>query len=124
MIRRFLSVQEDRARGVQPPAARPTKGAFRALGAVLVPAPETGRRLGLNSRAMHALLGRLAAAQLLDVDAKRVVRLHTTLPVAWRVDGPVQYFPWHEGQLHPLLFPHRHRRSPKVTRSPTRCIDH
>ena len=52
--------------------------------------PETGRRLGLSSRAMHALLGRLAAAQLLDVDAKRVVRLHTTLPVAWRADGPVR----------------------------------
>lgn len=50
----------------------------------------TERRLGLSQRAMRTFLGKLAAARLLDVDAKRSVRLHARLPIAWRPDGPVR----------------------------------
>jgi DNA-binding Xre family transcriptional regulator len=48
------------------------------------------RRLGLNPRAMRALLDRLVEAQLVEVDAKRRVRLNARLPIAWRPDGPVR----------------------------------
>ncbi|MET0533975.1 MAG: helix-turn-helix transcriptional regulator [Steroidobacter sp.] len=48
------------------------------------------RRLGINSRAMRVLLNRLADARLAEVDAKRRVRLHARLPIAWRPDGPVR----------------------------------
>jgi len=51
---------------------------------------ETERRLDLNSRAMRSLLGRLTTARLIEVDAKRNVRLHAKLPIAWRPDGPVR----------------------------------
>jgi DNA-binding Xre family transcriptional regulator len=50
----------------------------------------TERRLGLSARAMRTFLSRLASARLLDIDAKRNVRLHARLPIAWRVDGPVR----------------------------------
>jgi hypothetical protein len=39
---------------------------------------------------MRALLSRLSTARLLEVDAKRNVRLHAKLPIAWRADGPVR----------------------------------
>lgn len=48
------------------------------------------RRLGLNPRAMRALLERLVEAQLIDIDAKRRIHLHARLPIAWRPDGPVR----------------------------------
>lgn len=48
------------------------------------------RRLGLNARTMRALLGRLMEARLIEVDAKGKVRLHASLPIAWRPDGPVR----------------------------------
>ncbi|HWK73430.1 MAG TPA: helix-turn-helix transcriptional regulator [Povalibacter sp.] len=51
---------------------------------------ETERRLDLNSRAMRSLLSRLTAARLIEIDAKRNVRLHAKLPIAWRPDGPVR----------------------------------
>ncbi|HEY4365637.1 MAG TPA: helix-turn-helix transcriptional regulator [Steroidobacteraceae bacterium] len=51
---------------------------------------QTERRLGLTARTMRTLLSRLATARLLDVDAKRNVQLHATLPIAWRPDGPVR----------------------------------
>lgn len=47
-------------------------------------------RLGLNARSMRVLLMKLVEAQLIDLDAKRRVRLHARLPIAWRPDGPVR----------------------------------
>ena len=41
------------------------------------------RRLGLNPRAMRALLDRLVGAQLIDIDVKRRIHLHARLPIAW-----------------------------------------
>lgn len=51
---------------------------------------ETERRLDLTSRAMRSLLSRLTSTRLIEVDAKRNVRLHAKLPIAWRPDGPVR----------------------------------
>src|SRR3990170_1277219 len=48
------------------------------------------RRLGLNPRSMRTLLDRLAEAQLVEVDAKRRLRLNARLPISWRPDGPVR----------------------------------
>lgn len=51
---------------------------------------EARERLGLPMRAMRALLAKLTEARLLDVDTKLKVRLHASLPIAWRHDGPVR----------------------------------
>jgi DNA-binding Xre family transcriptional regulator len=48
------------------------------------------QRLGLTSRVMRGLLTRLASAQLLQIDSGKNVRLHASLPIAWRPDGPVR----------------------------------
>lgn len=54
------------------------------------PVDDAERRLGLNAKAMRALLVRLAEAGLVDVDSKRKVVLHARLPITWRPDGPVR----------------------------------
>jgi DNA-binding Xre family transcriptional regulator len=51
---------------------------------------EVERRLSLAPPAFRALLTRLVNARLLEMDAKRKVRLHARLPIAWRPDGPVR----------------------------------
>jgi DNA-binding Xre family transcriptional regulator len=50
---------------------------------------EVQRRLGLGQRTLQDYLGTLAAAGLLQSDARRQVRLHVSPPIAWRRDGPV-----------------------------------
>ena len=48
------------------------------------------RRLELSAKTMRALLTRLVEAQLIEIDAKRKVRVYARLPIAWRPDGPVR----------------------------------
>lgn len=51
---------------------------------------ETERRLDLSPRGMRSMLTRLTAARLIEVDARRKVRVHAKLPIAWRPEGPVR----------------------------------
>lgn len=51
---------------------------------------DVARRLGLGERSLRNLLGKLAAARLLDIDSPHKVRLHARLPIAWRPNGPVR----------------------------------
>lgn len=51
---------------------------------------DAARRLGLSERGTRSLLGKLAAARLLDIEASNKVRLHARLPIAWRANGPVR----------------------------------
>lgn len=47
-------------------------------------------RLGLNERVVRNFLSKLTAAGLIETVAKRQLRLHARLPIAWRPDGPVR----------------------------------
>jgi transcriptional regulator with XRE-family HTH domain len=51
---------------------------------------ETRARLKISSKAMRELLSALSAARLVDIGAKRGLRFHARLPIAWRADGPVR----------------------------------
>ena len=51
---------------------------------------DTRARLKIAARAMRDLLAELSAARLVELDAKRRVRMHARLPIAWRPDGPVR----------------------------------
>lgn len=48
------------------------------------------RQLGASPTAMRGMLERLQATHLLEITAKRTVRLHAKLPIAWRPAGPVR----------------------------------